>query len=98
MAWEDNLLDASFDGIPFLYKRSRTRVGRRIQVHEFAKRDDPFAEDLGKKARRYVLECFIIGDNYAAGRDAMMEAIEIGGDHIITHPYLGDFVVKVENE
>lgn len=96
MAWEDNLLDASLDGIPFLYEEVETEIGRRVEVHEFAGRDEPFAEDLGRGANRYTIRAFIIGENYASTRDALMDVIKKGGDHDFQHPYQGIFTVKVE--
>lgn len=95
MAWRDNLLDAALDGVPFFYEEVTSEIGRRGQVHEFVLRDDPFSEDLGKAARRWSVRAYVLGDNYALSRDLLMELIEAGGDHVFTHPYQGDFTVKI---
>lgn len=96
MAWTDNLLEASLDGVIFLYEEVETEIGRRTEVHEFAGRDEPFAEDLGRAAERWTIRAFIIGENYATIRDMLMDVIRRGGDHDFQHPYQGIFTVKVE--
>lgn len=95
MAWTDNLLPAALNGVPFLYKSTETELGRRGVVHEFPGRDDPFAEDLGRRARKYKISAFVLGENYATDRDNLIEVIEKKGDKTLTHPYLGDFTVKI---
>lgn len=95
MAWRDNLLPASLDGVEFLYKQVSNTVGRRGIVHEFPKRDEPFAEDMGRKARRYQVQAFLIGENYASTREQLISVLEAGGDHDFVHPYRGSFTVKL---
>lgn len=98
MAWTDDLLEASLDGVPFLFESVETEIGRRTEVHEFAGRDEPFAEDLGRGAERYSIRAFVIGENYASVRDALMDVIRSGGDHDFQHPFHGIFTVKVEGK
>lgn len=98
MAWRDHLLPAALDGVPFLYGEVGTRGGRRGELHEFPGRDDPFAEDLGRKARSYQVRAFILGENYFEPRDALVDVLEAGGNHVLTHPYRGDLVVKLIGE
>jgi prophage DNA circulation protein len=98
VAWRDNLIDGALDGVPFEYRVVRNRFGRRTEVHEFPFRDDPFTEDLGKSARRFVIEAFVIGDNYASARDQLIQVCEAPGDKVFTHPYRGVFGVKVDGE
>lgn len=95
MTWRENLLQGALDGVPFEYEEVDTEIGRRGQLHEFPARDIPFAEDLGRSARVYRIRAFVIGENYAITRDALAAIIEAGGDHTFTHPYLGDFAVKI---
>lgn len=95
MAWRDLLLDAALDGVPFLYEEVTNEFGRRGEVHEFPGRDEPFAEDLGRAARRYAARAFILGENYTDGRDALRDVLEAGGNHVFTHPYQGDKIVKL---
>ena len=95
MGWRDNLLEASLDGVPFLYRSVTTSVGRRTVEHEFAGRDDPFAEDMGRHADHHKIQAFVLGENYATARDDLMGVIRAGGDHSFSHPYLGLFTVKI---
>jgi prophage DNA circulation protein len=96
MSWRDNLLDAAIDGVPFLYEEVENSFGRRTSVHEFPDRNDPFTDDLGKAARKFTIRAFLIGENYAENRDSLIEVLEAAGDKVFTHPYRGDFGVKVD--
>lgn len=94
-SWRDNLLPGAIAGVPFDYEEVTTEFGRRVEVHEFPLRADPFTEDLGKAARRYTIRAFVIGENYATVRNDLIDVLEAPGPHVFTHPYLGDFLVKV---
>jgi prophage DNA circulation protein len=71
-----NLIGASFRGVPFLVESVERSGGRRAVVHEFPLRDDPFAEDLGRKARGFRVDGYVIGDDYLTQRDALLAALE----------------------
>lgn len=98
MTWRDNLIDGLLDGVPFEYRSVSASLGRRTEVTEFPGRDDPFTEDMGRLARRFTIEAFVIGDNYMSFRDALIEVIEAPGDKVFSNPYRGDFGVKVDGE
>ena len=98
MSWRDNLLDGALDGVPFEYEEVDNRFGRRTTVHEFPDREDPFTDDHGKKARRFSIRAFLVGENYSSTRDALIEVCEAAGDKVFTHPYRGDFGVKIDGE
>ena len=53
MPWRDNLLSASFRGIPFKVLDTTTQVGRRNVLHQFPFKDVPYVEDLGKNWNRF---------------------------------------------
>ena len=46
--WEIRRREARFRGVPLVVLSSSRTGGRRLDVHEFAGRDLPFAEDLGR--------------------------------------------------
>lgn len=94
MAWRDQLRPGSFRGVKFLTQGHDLGGGRRVEVHEFPQRDDPFTEDLGRSARRYGLEAFVLGGDYMAQRDALLAACEDKGPATLIHPYLGSLVVQ----
>ena len=95
MAWRDNLLDASFRGVPFKFEDAELEGGRRLAEHEFPLRDDAFVEDMGKGNRRYQLTGYVIGPDYMAARNALLDALEAGGEGQLQHPYLGPLTVHV---
>ena len=79
MTWRDNLRPASFRGVAFHVDDRKLDSGRRLVVHEFPKRNTPYPEDMGKRARRYTVEAYLVGDDYMARRDALMSACERSG-------------------
>lgn len=95
MAWRDKLSSGSFRGVPFVVEASDGEIGRRVALHEYPLRDKPYAEDMGRKARRFSLDFFVHGADYMAARDRMIEAIEQSGSGKLVHPYLGELTVTV---
>jgi len=95
MAWLDNLLPGSFRGVPFVVESSDGDIGRRVALHEYPLRDKPYAEDLGRKARKFSLDLFVHGADYMAGRDRLIAAFEQSGSGKLVHPYLGELTVTV---
>ncbi len=106
MSWRDQLQQASFRGVSFGVVDAEVLFGRRNVLHEYPLRDEPFAEDLGKKAREYTINAFIIGEDYIGTRDALMKAIEDQETPgTLVHPTLGamsvipkDCRVKFDNK
>ena len=96
MGWRDELLSASFRGVPFLVLSASTQMGRRAQIHEFPLKEDPATEDLGRRSRRYSLEAIVLGSNYIAARNQLITALETPGPGTLQHPYLGILEVQIE--
>ena len=98
MTWREQLkTGASFRGVPFATVDAEARVGRRSVPHEYPQRDLPYVEDLGRRARVFVVEAYVIGDDYMARRDALMEAIEQPGAGELVHPRWGTLQVAVQD-
>ncbi|WP_028574360.1 DNA circularization protein [Desulfonatronovibrio hydrogenovorans] len=98
MSWKDRINEAlrgSFRGTGFYVQRADTEGGRRTVVHEYPRRDRPYAEDLGRKARAWRIEAFVIGPDYDLDRDELIEALEQPGPGELVHPYLGTFQAVV---
>jgi prophage DNA circulation protein len=94
MSWRDGLQPASFRGVNFLVSDTDVLFGRRNELHEYPLRDEPFGEDLGKKAREYTINAFVLGDNYFNSRDALIAAIEENDEPgTLIHPTLGTKIV-----
>jgi prophage DNA circulation protein len=81
------LVGASFRGVPFLVETVEVSTGRRIVVHEFPLRNDPFVEDLGRRARRFRVDGYVIGDDYLAKKNALLTALEAEGPGELVIPY-----------
>jgi prophage DNA circulation protein len=65
------------------------KVGRRIVLHEYPYRDDPWPEDMGRASRMCRFSGFIVGDDVFDQRDAMKTAAEQKGSGTLVHPSLG---------
>src|SRR5215203_3377369 len=98
-AWRKRLREASFRGVPFHVETQGRTSGRRTVLHEYPKRDEPYAEDMGRAARRYQITGHVIQKfhlpsgsgfasiNYDACRDALVEALERPGPGTLLDPY-----------
>ncbi|MCJ8285098.1 DNA circularization N-terminal domain-containing protein [Halomonas sp.] len=94
MSWRERIdpeLRGSFRGVGFHVERADTQGGRRWLVHEYPRRDRPYTEDMGRKAREWRLAFFVAGDDYDRERDALIEALDAPGAATLVHPYLGTF-------
>ena len=80
MAWRENLVPAAFRGVPFFVERHQSQAaGRRVQVHEYPGRDLPWPEDLGRRTREFEIDGYVVGDDYFAARDALLDACDRPG-------------------
>lgn len=96
MSWRDGFTaKASYNGAEFLVRASDAKFGRRVQVHEYPLRDKPYAEDLGRKTRKFSLDAFFIGADYLAARDKLITEIEKMGGGELVHPYYGNMNITI---
>ncbi|WVR18340.1 DNA circularization protein [Bordetella phage PY223] len=93
MAWTDNLRPASFRGTAFKVDAHDTQGGRRTIKHEFPLRDKPYVEDMGRRAKEFSIDAYVVGDDYMRQRDALMRACDEAGSADLVHPYLGTLKV-----
>lgn len=93
MGWRDNLRPATFRGVSFHVEAHDTQGGRRTVKHEFPLRDTPFIEDMGRRAKEFSIDAYVIGDDYMDQRDALMGACDEPGSAELVHPYLGTLQV-----
>lgn len=96
MSWKDKLQPASFRNVPFKVAGHELSGGRRIAKHEFAMRDTPYAEDMGRKSKDFSVDAYIVGDDYMTGRDALMRACDAFGPGELIHPYYGTISVNCD--
>ena len=97
-AWRAKLIPASFRGVPFFYDSVGNAFGRKTVVKEFPGQDFPLVEDLGRLSRKFNLEMFVIGPDYFAARDALIDALETKGSGALNHPYRGKITVALVGE
>jgi prophage DNA circulation protein len=91
--WQTQLVPASFKGVPFKVEDGGRTGGRRVAPFEFPKSNTPYAEDMGRAAKRWQITAYVIGDNYIAQRDALLDACDSDGPGILIHPSLGSMNV-----
>ena len=90
MPWRDRLLQASFRGVEFGVADHEAKIaGRRVQTHEYPGRDVPYTEDLGKRTKQFGIEGYVVGDDYAAQLDRLIQACDMAGPGELVHPYRG---------
>lgn len=93
MAWKENLRPATFRGVPFKVEAHDAQGGRRTVKHEFPLRDTPYIEDMGRRAKEFSVDAYVVGDDYMEQRDELMRACDEAGSAELVHPYLGTLKV-----
>jgi prophage DNA circulation protein len=91
--WQTQLVPASFKGVAFKVEEGGRTGGRRVAPFEFPKANTPYAEDMGRAAKRWQITGYVIGDDYIAERDALMDACDSDGPGILIHPSFGSMNV-----
>jgi prophage DNA circulation protein len=87
--WRRKLGPASFRGVSFHVETVELAGGRRGVKHEYPGKETAYTEDMGRKARSFPVEGYVIGDNYFTLRDALLKALEQPGSGELVHPYYG---------
>lgn len=93
MSWRDRYRTGSFRGVPFSSQSNERQGGRRIETHEYPRRDRPWTEDLGRRVRSFALEVFVSGKDYDTARDRLIAALEAAGAGTLIHPWDGEMTV-----
>jgi len=94
--WRERLRPASFRGAKFHVEVGGKQSGRRIALHEYPKRDQPFAEDMGKRTIMFEITGYCVewdrqlGRDYTQPRDALIAALDKEGPGTLIHPTLKD--------
>jgi prophage DNA circulation protein len=96
LSYQDELFQfAKFRHVLFHVSGAETMVGRRTVVHEFPMRDFPYPEDMGKKAAEFVVDGFLIGDDYLWQMADLISALNEPGPGTLVHPSLGTLQVSL---
>jgi prophage DNA circulation protein len=90
--WRDALLPAQYNGAQFYVEAGGPESGRPLVVHEYPKKDIPYAEDMGRRARRFSVRAYCISSSfspdYRQPRDALRTQLETGGGGSLQLPNL----------
>lgn len=95
MSWTDRLQAASFRGVAFKVDGDDLQVGRRTVIHEYPGRDTPSVEDMGRETREYAISAYLIGPDFIAERDRLIEVLEQVGPGELVSPWYGRMSVVV---
>lgn len=93
LPFRDAWVPASFRGASFFVEATSRDNGRRIITHEFPKKDIPYSEDMGRRAKTFTIRAYCVtypmtldGNNgalynvdYRVPRDALLTALEAPG-------------------
>lgn len=103
--WREKLMPASFKGMRFHCETNSRESGRRIVEHEFPKKELPYAEDMGRKAREFSVRGYCItypfdtdislyNIDYRIARDRLVRALDAEGAGPLQFPtQLWEYVV-----
>jgi prophage DNA circulation protein len=100
--WRDSLVPASFRGALFHVETSGRASGRRTVLHQYPKRNEPYAEDMGREAIRWTFSGYLIhGDHGFPGNllsqiAILIRALETDEAGILVHPMIGTMLVMCE--
>jgi prophage DNA circulation protein len=91
------MVPASFRGFRFFIEANSKEGGRRTVLHEFPKRDLPYAEDLGRKAQEFTVRGYLMTYpfdtaiepytiDYRRPRDELINALDAGQAGLLQLP------------
>lgn len=85
--WVEQLLPASFGGVPFEVDSYDATEGWDVVVREYPFQDIPTAQPMGETANELRLSAYVHGDDYKQKRDALAAALR--GEKLLIHPTRG---------
>jgi DNA circularisation protein N-terminus len=77
--WRINYLQALFREEIFFVENQSRASGRRVALHQYPKRNLPYAEDMGRSALHFVVQGYLIGRFYHQLKDKLIAALEKDG-------------------
>lgn len=102
--WRDALLPASFRGALFHIETASRENGRAIVLHQFPKKDIPYPEDMGRRAKTFNVRGYCItypidtgeplySRDYRTARDALIAELEKEGPGSLQLPTMKPIMV-----
>src|SRR5262245_52975871 len=80
---------ATWKGVPFEVESSADEFGRRGDLYEYPLSEDTAFKDLGRKARRFRVEGYLIGAEQVSLTQRMQRAAESPEPGTLVHPMYG---------
>ncbi len=77
--WMQTLRHASYRGVSFWVDKDQIETGRRLVVHQFPLRDDPYIEDFGRDANKVKVTAYLSGVNAGQESASLRRACDSGG-------------------
>lgn len=96
MSWRDRFRPASFRGVEFKVDTGARSAGRRGVTFEYPKRDTPSDEDMGRRARRWVITGYVIGPDYDLDAALLEDNLNAEGPGLLIHPMMGEMRVRCD--
>jgi hypothetical protein len=93
--WLSTLWPASFRGVPFFIESDEEHGGRRIAVHQFPGRDQPFLEDLGEDVRGFQVTAYLVGDSSDSDASGFVAGLVRPGAGTLVLPTHGSINARV---
>ena len=87
-------LPASFKGMPFNVESSSDEFGRRGDLYEYPLSEETGYKDLGRKARRFRVQGYLVGASQVAQTVAMATVAQSPEPGILIHPMYGPQLVS----
>ncbi len=94
--WQLRRREPRFRGIAFVFLGSSREGGRRLDVHEFANRELPYAEDIGRSARTFSVRGAVIGADHDLEAERLEAAFEAKGPGELVLPHRAPIMVAVQ--
>lgn len=93
MTWAENLLDASYRGVPINVMAEDLSAQRSLSQHGVPYVDGDDVEDLGRGARQFALQVVFFGENYLLELQNLLRAVDTRGSGELIHPIYGSVTV-----
>lgn len=97
MTWKTGLRPAMLGGVEFHCSDRGLKAGKALVVHEYPKRNSPYTEEMGRQARRWHVDAYVIGDDYMQRRDALISVCERPGTASYSDHWGRNGVVQCED-
>lgn len=93
--WPKTVPGASFKGFPFELEGEGTDdAGRLVALHPFVKAEDHGTEDMGRKARKFHVVAYIVGDDADSQAAAFVEVCSSPGAGMLILPMTPGTMVR----